>query len=205
MRKMSAFVATALLLATGGSSYALNVLENPGFETGGIEPWTHTKFFEFPGDPEPEELWIASTENPHGGQYCARGWGSRLLFQQEFEPMEVGGITEFSCWLRQDNNVDLGINLLFDDPNDGQPGIGMLLDMYLESTDWCYYDGLADLQISAQMAAEALGDGCRLIGVGINGTSATYTYVDDWSLIPEPTCLALLSLVGLIGLRRTRI
>lgn len=202
MRTMLAFVAAALLLTTVTVSYASNIVENPGFETGGIEPWEHYKFFEFPGDPDPEELWIATTENPHSGQYCARGLGCRLIFQQIFAPVEVNSVTEFSCWLRQDQNVDLSINLVFDDPTDEEPGVGMLLDMYLESTDWCFYDGLADLQNSAMMAAEMLGDGCRLIGVGINGTETTYTYVDDWVVTPEPTSLTLLSLAGVFGLRR---
>jgi hypothetical protein len=199
---MLAFAAAALLLTTGAASYAGNILENPGFETGGIEPWEHYKFIEFPGDPDPEELWIATTENPHSGQYCARGLGCRLIFQQIFEPMEVDSITEFSCWLRQDQNLDLSINMVFDDPTDDEPGVGLLFDRYLESTDWWFYDGLTELHWAAEMAEEALGNGCRLVAVGINGTFETYTYVDDWVVAPEPTSLTLLSLAALFVLRR---
>jgi hypothetical protein len=82
-----------LVLAPQNGIRDINVMTNPGFETGDMTDWTTT-------------TWSVVTTQPHSGTYDAHdaggSGGGGLCLEQDFStPIDSNTITAFTFWLRQ--------------------------------------------------------------------------------------------------------
>jgi hypothetical protein len=177
--KLISYVALAALVAAPAWA---NILINPGFESGVLDPWYQKADYGGPED------WNVTTDDVHSGEYSATDCGNKLI-AQDFAAVSTDLIIEASLWLR---NVDATINAVYFQYSD----MSVEENVWWPSGGWDYVD-----------ATIWLDPGKELISFGVYGVSGgdtQRTYVDDWTLvIPEPSTAVLLGLAAL-GLYRRR-
>ncbi len=176
----------AILLAVGlivvaSPALAVNILGNPGFETGALPPWYQKADF---GGPE---NWNATTADKHSGEWSATDVGNKLI-AQDFAAVPVADILLASFWLR---NVDASINAVYFEYSDTTTEE----NIWFPTGGWDYIDATGWLDAGKSLVS---------FGVyGVIGGNTQRTYVDDWTLdvIPEPTTLVLLAAAALFRRR----
>jgi len=164
---------------------AVNILVNPGFETGDLSPWYQG--MDFGG----LENWNATSADAHSGTFSATDSGNKRI-QQDFAPTPTSDITELSFWLKNVFGSINAVDFIYDDgttdeklldPNDGE---------------WHFYD----------MTAHLLpGKNLQTLGIwGVLDQGESRTYVDDAKIdvVPGPGAAALVGVAGLVGMRRRR-
>jgi hypothetical protein len=184
-RKMKPLVTAVLAAAmVGAPAGAANILVNPGFEDGVLDPWYQKADY---GGPE---NWNVTTADFHTGLYSATDRGNKLI-AQDFDPVPVADILEASVWVR---NLDASINAVYFEYSDFTTQEEIL---FHPNDAWNYWDMTAYLASGKELIS---------FGVyGVSGGATERTYVDDWVLdvIPAPAGLVVLS-IGLVGARRRR-
>jgi hypothetical protein len=178
---VTAVLAAAVLVAPASAG---NILVNPGFESGVLDPWYQKVDY---GGPE---NWNVTTADFHSGMYSATDRGNKLL-AQDFDPVSVEDILEASLWIR---NVDASINAIYFEYSDLSTQEELL---FHSNSNWNYWDMTAYLQPGKELISFGI--------YGVSGGETERTYVDDWVLdvIPGPGGLVVLS-VGLLCARRRR-
>jgi len=163
----------------------INVLDNPGFESGDLIPW----FDSAGGGPEP---WNVTSADAHSGSFSATCVGNRAV-GQVFAPLPTSEILEVSFWLEQP-----AAPLSFEGDNVEFFYLGAgseSISIRPSGPDWEFFD-----------VTDALDAGEALVALRIWGyycgdcIEENRTYVDDVSvlLIPEPTAFSLLAFGTLV-------
>lgn len=181
------FIAAGIAVATT-PAFAVNILSNPGFETGTLNPWFQLQ--DFGG----AENWNVSNADAHSGSFSATDVGNKEIFQS-ITPTATSAITEVSFWIK---NLDSGAHVNAIDFNYSDSSVGEFI--FFESTsDWEHFD------MTSNLAA-----GKTLVGVGIwgfsgGGADEDRTRLDDAvvNVVPEPMTLVALG-IGAAGLIKRR-
>ncbi len=185
MKKFLFALALAVLMVT--SSFAAEVLQNGGFESGLLAPW-YTARTQYCGGTC--VAWGVTNSFAHSGLYSATDVGN-LELRQDFTPTPGSWITNVSFLVfgAGANAVDF----FYSDGSDQEfvtfPAGGV----------WSYVDVTSDVDTSK-----------ILTGFSIWGTDPSFTtYVDDARInaVPEPGTLVMFgsALVGLAGAIRRKI
>jgi hypothetical protein len=157
---------------------AANVLVNPGFETGTLNPW-----FADSGAP------TVSNAEAHTGVFSAAAFGSDSI-RQNFAPVATGDVTEVSFWAKRPPFPFDQYSLYYSDaPTTTNIVLG-------NGGDWEFFN------ITAQLTP-----GAHLTGFSIFGTSAGPAFLDDFTIdvIPEPSgAFAALTALALAAARKRR-
>jgi hypothetical protein len=183
-------LAAAVLAPTAS---AINLLANPGFETGNISPWFNGREFGTNGS---GQLWHAVNTDSHTGSWSAMVESNKEM-RQNFTPTLVSDITEASVWIKVPEVGGIfGVWHYYSDATEG-------FEVFSPAnTGWNKYDITADLQ-----------SGKTLIGFGVNGyigggSDPDLVFADDGMVnstaIPEPATLTVLTLGALALVRRRR-
>jgi PEP-CTERM motif len=173
----------AVFVAAGLTARAQNIVQNPGFETGSLAPWTNTGDTSFSG---------VVNFNQHSGTYAFEsGPTSSDGFLDQTLPTTASGLYNVSFWLRNDDssgNNRFGASL----------GSVTLVAEAVQA-------GFAYTQYSFTNVQP--GANADLHFIFYNPPS--FFYLDDVSVtaVPEPGTLALIGLggLGLVAALRKRL
>lgn len=117
-----------IALAPAAPAADVNLLENPGFETGVLAPWIGSS-------------WVIAASDAHTGTYAAETTSGATI-KQFIEPIPVGLIHEVSVWCRSVDMVEHPVQLLYDE-------VGADWDEFLmwpSTSAWSRYDLTGDLR-----------------------------------------------------------
>jgi len=195
MRTKICLALLALVALTFGTASAANIIVNPGFEDGRLDPWYQDR--EFGGTQD----WDADTIDFHSGKWSAYDVGNYEL-RQDFAPIATDSITEVSFWAKH----------VYEVPGDE----GLAYTFFY--TDDSYYQGVVDVypqdgwvfnDVTSRLESGKMLEAFSVFG---NSSGQTYTFVDDFmidgNVVPEPATFALFGLgalgVGLVIRRRRR-
>ncbi len=160
-------IALAIIAIAGsGASAQVNVLENPGFESGVLAPW-----FQLRGGGDGED-WNATASDAHSGEFSATDLGNRLVVQ-EFDAVPVSDILEVSAWVK---NPEETLNAFFFQYSDGSEEQWTFSH---NSPNWTFFD-----------ATSQLDPGKSLVTAGMWGYSGgppgpDRTFIDDYRVMIE--------------------
>ena len=165
-----------LMVAFAGISFcacahAANVLVNPGFETGSLNPW----FADF-GAP------TVTNADAHTGSFSVAALGGDSI-RQNFASVATNSVTEVSFWAKRPPFQFDQYSLYYSDAP-------TTTDVIQGSTsDWAQFN-----------VTSHLTPGAHLTGFSIFGTSPGPAFLDDFVInaIPEPSGVVL-SVVAFVG------
>ena len=181
---LSVVAGLGLALSSIPASAAINIVGNPGFETGTLGPWFQGNNFDGAGTD-----WSVTNAVTHSGSFAATNIGNREI-RQNFTATATSLITDVSFWEQQSTASGLSAyTFYYSDNTTGQFTIN-------PTNTWQQFD------VTASLAA-----GKSLTGFSIYGRSGgTISYLDDVSIlanpsgaVPEPSSTAAFT-VGLLGL-----
>ena len=137
-----------------------NILQNPGFETGSLPPWT-------------SNAWTVTNTDQHSGTYSAWDVGNNNI-EQDFSPTDVTTITSVSAWEKQDSGAAFAaVDFIYSTATDEflvAPGTG-----------WTYIDMTSHLRSSGTLI------GIRFWGYSGGGDQLTQLDdVDIEGTVPNP-------------------
>jgi hypothetical protein len=130
-----------------------NILQNPGFETGALPPWTTNN-------------WTVTSDDPHTGVYSAQDFGNYWV-RQDFDAVPVGDVISISFWSKQPEGVQLQAVDFYYSASDYDefivgPGI-----------DWTFFDITSHLRPFGNLVA------IRIWGYSGGGPDPDLTRIDD--------------------------
>jgi hypothetical protein len=162
----NAIVVAAWVMTAGTAFGQVNILENPGFETGSLDPWYQLNDF---GGPE---NWNVTDADAHTGAFCATDVGNKLIVQ-DFDPTPVADILETSFWIKQ---PEIAISAVYFAYSDGSSAENLV---FLTTADWQFFD-----------VTGLLAPGKNLTTFGLygyigGGEDEDRSYVDDWTVSIE--------------------
>jgi len=160
-----------------GQAAGQNLLVNPGFETGDLDPW-------FPNAGAP----FVSDDEAHTGSFSAAALGSDSI-RQNFDPIPASDITEVSLWVKRAGGPFNSFTFYYDD---GSSENG-LINAVGDGDDWMFFDITGELNPDKNLS-----------GFSIFGTGPGPAFLDDFTITPAPSSAALLALGGLAATRRRR-
>ncbi len=133
------------------------MLQNPGFETGLLYPWTTNN-------------WIVDSTYPHQGRYCASVVGNYWIKQNIYHPTFGLDITHISFWARQpEAPVAQAYDFIYSDSTIEE-------FVYYPTADWAEYDVTHNLNQQKILVA------FKLWGYSGGGPNPDSTYIDDVSI-----------------------
>jgi hypothetical protein len=130
----------------------INLILNPGFEAGTLDPWT-------------SDGWVLSTTSPNTGTYHAEAEGN-IFIRQDFAPVDVTTVTAVSVYMLQPEAAISQI-CLFYEPADEE------CDIFLPQATWTQIDLSSLLRVSGNLT------GIRVYGYFGGPTGPDITYLDD--------------------------
>jgi hypothetical protein len=140
----------------GGSYADLELLSNPGFETGSFPPWTH------------DGAWTISTTGPHTGTYCAYDIGNHWL-RQDFTPTPSAQIVSATLWCKQPESAISAIDFMYSDGSYSE-------DLIWPTPAWQQFN------VTAFIDPGMIVIGIRVWGYSGGGPNPDETFFDDFSI-----------------------
>jgi len=129
-----------------------NVLENAGFETGSLPPWTTTG-------------WSVTSTDPQSGTYSAEGIGNNWI-EQQFPGVDVASINSVGLWSKQPEQALQAIDFYYSDSDYDEFLIFPL-------ANWSFFD------LTSQLRPVGSLQGIRIWGYQGGGPDVDLTRVDD--------------------------
>jgi hypothetical protein len=132
-----------------------NILQNPGFETGDIAPWTSNG-------------WVATNADANSGIYSALGI-TNIYIRQDFTPIDVTTINSITNYEKQPSGVAFAaVDFIYSSEVDS--------DEFLVSpgVDWTFQDMTAHLRPSGNLSAIRFWS--------YSGAGDQATWIDDVSI-----------------------
>ncbi len=142
------------------------LLQNPGFESGVLTPWTTNN-------------WIVDTIHPHTGTYCASDVGNYWI-RQEVDTTGCADIAEVSFWSRQPETAIQAVYLYFDDGSQDY-------DIVYPGAEWTFHDVSYLLNPAKKLVA------ITIWGYSGGGTDPDSTYIDDVTIRAEDEDVGIVS------------
>jgi hypothetical protein len=187
---VAAAAATFAVPAAAPAGAVVNIIANPGFESGMLAPWTQGTdasnpfFLTLP--------WDATDEDAFTGGFSARAFNN-LAIRQDFAPVAVSELIAFSFALRHpnaDGGAPAAITLFH---ADGSEGVALAIT---SGTQWEVFDILDQLDPLQTLIGFEL--------FGYTPGDDALTRLDDVLLrVPGPAALGLFGLgVAALGARR---
>lgn len=169
---------------------AVNILVNPGFESGSLAPWYQGNDF---GGPE---NWNVTAAQAHSGGFSATDVGNKQI-RQDFAPVAVSDILEASLWIMNPDDGGPRINAVDFYYSDGSNQEHLL---FQPDNNWNYNN------VTGLLTPGKFLTGFALYGYIGGGPNEDRTFVDDFILnvVPAPGAAALLGLGALARRRRAR-
>jgi len=148
------------------------MLQNPGFETGSLYPWTTNN-------------WIVDTIYPRQGRYCASVVGNYWI-RQDIHPIFTAFLSHITFWARQpEAPAAQAYDFIYSDSTIEE-------FVHYPTADWAQYDVTANLNQQKVLVA------FQLWGYSGGGPNPDSTYIDDVSItrIVDVGIAAVISPVG---------
>ena len=186
----------AALLAAPATGATVNLIANPGFETGALAPW-------FNGDDAsnpfgPREPWNVTADDAHSDRFSAQAVDNYEI-RQNFAPVAVGDVTQLSFWLRHPNEPAGSVAAVYF--YYAGAAFGDVAVALTSGDGWEYFDLTSELD-----AGETL-TGFGVYGYTGGSSDVERVRLDDVSIlvaaVPEPAALALFGL-GALGIAAAR-
>lgn len=134
-----------------------NILVNPGFETGELDPWTTNN-------------WTVTNNDAHSGVYSAFDVGNYWI-RQDFAPIDVNQITSISTWHRQPDIAISAIDFFYSSTDYDE------FLVFLSTPNWEFFDVTSQLRPSGMLQAIRI--------YGYSGGGSQQTYLDDITIETE--------------------
>jgi hypothetical protein len=129
-----------------------NILQNPGFETGTLPPWTTNN-------------WEVTGADAASGDYCAEDIGNYWV-RQDFDPIDVADIASIVVWSKQPEEAISAIDFYYSESDYDEFIIFPL-------ADWAAFDVTGELRSVGNLVA------IRIWGYSGGGPDPDLTRVDD--------------------------
>ena len=154
----------------------MNILSNPGFETGSLSPWFQSNSLDNGGN------WAITTGNPEDGTYAAFVNGNSEI-QQNFTPIPVDTISQISFWVDHpscDSSAGTAVVFYYQDGTSSQ-AVPVTND-----SNWHLIDVTSSLYLQFNET---------LVGLGIwgytNGNTNNVTVLDEVGIFTDGTVVSL--------------
>jgi len=132
------------------------MLQNPGFETGSLYPWTTNN-------------WIVDTIYPHQGRFCASTVGYNWI-RQDIHRIYSPFLSHITFWARQpEAPAGLAYDFIYSDSTIEE-------FVHYPTADWAEYDVTTNLNQQKVLVA------FQLWGYSGGGPNPDSTYIDDVSI-----------------------
>lgn len=135
-----------------------NLLDNPGFETGSLPPWT-------------TDSWTVTGADAQSGSFSAQGIGN-VWVRQDFAPVDVSTIISVGLWSKQPEQALQAIDFFYSNTD---------FDEFLifPFADWSFFD------VTSQLRAVGNLQGIRIWGYQGGGPDIDLTRIDDIEIDAE--------------------
>ncbi|MHC4945003.1 MAG: hypothetical protein ACYTG7_18465 [Planctomycetota bacterium] len=134
------------------------VLENPGFETGSLDPWYSSQ-------------WFVTKEDPHSGSYCATDEGNYWI-RQDFDDIKAEDVLSITLWSRQPEEAIQAVDLMYKDGT-------YFEDIIWPTSNWGFFDVTSWLTPGKTLV------GIRIWGYSGGGGAPDISFIDDISIMTE--------------------
>ncbi|GJM19792.1 MAG: hypothetical protein DHS20C14_20050 [Phycisphaeraceae bacterium] len=151
----------------------INILQNPGFESGELGPWFQDRDF---GGGLDEDYFVDTFE-PHSGSFSAGIFSNKEL-RQDFAPVAIDSIEEISFWGRHRESTasaDVFLSFFY------ETGPERTRLVRTAGSGWTFFD------VTSLLDAERGG----LVGISVFGNTGFRFNFDDAavSVVPAPATL----------------
>ena len=145
-----------VLMSVSVGHAAVNLVQNPGFEDGVLDPWVGTN-------------WTVTSSDAHSGTYSAECTTGHTI-RQFTTPVSVADVQEVSIWTRSVDMVEHPVQLLYSES--GGDWDEFLL--WPSTSGWMYTDLTSNLRASG-----------TLYGILVYGSSTHVVRLDDAKIMVD--------------------